>query len=92
MPLAAALPVGSYVRLETDDRINLGELLGRSIGSTASGGSQAVIGSGNLLVRPDGTESHPLDDGLTFGHERCHLPTPARSPDRSTIVGSPWPV
>ena len=72
-PLSGALPIGSYVRLDTGDQAFLGQLLqemvrGSSIDAASGDGApQSIVGHGLLLARLDADGPRRVDGTAVFG-------------------------
>jgi hypothetical protein len=72
-PLSGAVPIGSYVRIDTDAGALLGQLLHETVGtrsgddSSDTGGTQSIVGGGILLAELVSDGSRPVDGTAVFG-------------------------
>ena len=72
-PLSGALPIGSYVRLDTGAQAFLGQLLQEKVRGSAidaasgDGAPQSIVGHGLLLARLDADGPHRVDGTAVFG-------------------------
>ncbi len=82
-PLSGALPIGSYVRLDTGEGAFLGQMLLEVVGRSSAddpssaAGRQRINGRGLLLaeLRPDG--SRPVDGTAVFGQATMEAADPS---------------
>lgn len=76
--LRDALPIGSYVQLDTGDQTFLAQLLEEVVAPSYDAATGRMItGRGRLLARLDAGVSRPLDGTAVFGEATIELAAPA---------------
>jgi DNA helicase HerA-like ATPase len=76
-PLSGALPIGSYMQLDTGEQSFLGQLLQEEVGARSTGdGPQSITGRGLLLAQLGPEGSRPVDGTAVFGEATLERANP----------------